>query len=405
MQFIETIRVALDSLMRQKTRAALTMLGIVIGVGAVVAMVAVGQGAQSAVEAQIASLGTNVMMLFPGSMQHGGVSTGAGAAVTLKDADVQAIEEQCPDVQYVSPTTRTNRQVVAGNLNWFTSVQGGSPEFFIIRDWTLDKGEFFTEQDQRAATKVCVMGQTVVQNLFPNEDPIGQIVRIGQLPFKVIGTLAAKGQTAMGQDQDDIIIAPFSTVQSKIQGIDYIGNMLLSAVSKDKMDEAEAEVRDLLRIRHKLADWQDDDFTIRTQTEIASAATATSSIMTKLLGSIAGVSLLVGGIGIMNIMLVSVTERTHEIGIRRSIGARRRDILQQFLVEAVTLSFTGGVVGVGLGMASSNIISKAAGWPVLVSASSVVLAFACSAAVGMFFGYYPARKAATVSPIEALRYE
>jgi putative ABC transport system permease protein len=405
MRFYEIIRVAIDSLLRHKTRALLTMLGIIIGVGAVVAMVAVGQGAQSAVEAQIASLGTNVMILFPGSMATRGVSMGAGAAVSLKYSDVEAIRQQCPDVAMATPNNRTNRQVVAGNLNWFTTIQGAGPDYFVIRDWSLQEGDFFTEQDERAATKVCVLGQTVVQNLFPGQDPVGQTIRIANLPFKVVGTLVAKGQTAFGQDQDDLIIAPFTTVQRKLQGVDWISTILLSAVTKDKIPLAQQEVTDLLRIRHRLSDWQENDFTIRTQTEIATAATSTSGIMTKLLASIAGVSLLVGGIGIMNIMLVSVTERTREIGVRRSIGARRSDILQQFLVEAVTLSMLGGIIGVLLGLTSSRVISKLAGWPVLVSPESVALAFVFSAAVGMFFGFYPARKAAGVSPIEALRYE
>lgn len=405
MRLLETIRIAVDSLLRQKTRAVLTMLGIIIGVGAVIAMVAVGQGAQSAVEAQIASLGTNVLMVIPGATSQGGVSAGAGAAVTLKEDDVEAIRERCPSVSAVSPATRTVRQVVAGSLNWSTVIQGGNTDFFAIRDWKLQSGGFFTEQDVRGATKVCVIGQTVVDNLFPNEDPVGKTIRIAKLPFQVVGTLQPKGQNAMGQDQDDLIIAPFSTVQRKIQGIDYVGMILASAVSKQAMTEAQAEITDLLRIRHKLQPWEDNDFIIRTQSDIASAATATSSIMTMLLGSIASVSLIVGGIGIMNIMLVSVTERTREIGIRMSIGARRSDILQQFLIEAVALSVLGGLIGVALGLMSSNLISKFAGWPVFVSPTSVAAAFFFSGLVGVFFGFYPARKASLLSPIEALRYE
>ena len=405
MRLLETIRIAFDSLLRQKTRAILTMLGIIIGVGAVIAMVAVGQGAQSAVEAQIASLGTNILMVIPGATSQGGVSAGAGMAVTLKDDDVDAIRDRCPAVQAVSPATRTARQVVAGSLNWSTSVQGGNVEFFTIRDWKLQSGSYFTDQDVRGATKVCVIGQTIVDNLFPGEDPVGQTIRIAKLPFKVVGTLQPKGQNAMGQDQDDLIIAPFPTVQRKIQGIDFVGMILVSAVSKQEIPEAQAQITDLLRIRHRLQPWEDNDFTIRNQSDIASAATATSSIMTMLLGSIASVSLIVGGIGIMNIMLVSVTERTREIGIRMSIGARRGDILQQFLIEAMALSVFGGLIGVALGLLSSNLISKFAGWPVFVSPSSVALAFLFSGLVGIFFGFYPARKASGLSPIEALRYE
>ncbi|MBX2992248.1 MAG: ABC transporter permease [Bacteroidetes bacterium] len=405
MNFLETLRIALDSLLRQKTRALLTMLGIIIGVGAVISMVAVGQGAQSAVESQIASLGTNVLIIFPGSSMQGGVRGGAGTRSSLTLGDVEAIREQCPSVALVSPNTRTGRQLVAGNLNWGSSIQGGSPAFFQIRDWQLASGEFFTEQDERGATKVCVLGQTVVQNLFPGQDAVGQIIRIGNMPFIVTGTLMPKGQNTWGQDQDDIVIAPFSTVQKKIQGIDHVSSILVSAVSKEMIPTAQQEVTTLLRARHKIQPWDEDDFTIRNQSEIANAATATSSIMTMLLGSIASVSLIVGGIGIMNIMLVSVTERTREIGIRMSIGARRRDILQQFLTEAMMLSIAGGLVGIGLGLASSNLISKFAGWPIFVSPDAVGLAFLFSAFVGIFFGYYPARKAAQLSPIDALRYE
>ena len=405
MRLLETIRIAFDSLLRQKTRAILTMLGIIIGVGAVIAMVAVGQGAQSAVESQIASLGTNMLMVMPGATFQGGVSSGAGAAVTLKEEDVEALRERCPAVAAVSPATRTGRQVVAGSMNWSTSVQGGNVEYFKIRDWRLRSGSYFTDQDVRGATKVCLIGQTIVDNLFSGQDPVGQTIRIAKLPFKIVGTLQPKGQNAMGQDQDDLIVAPFPTVQRKIQGIDWVSMILVSAVSKQQITEAQAQITELLRIRHRLQQWEDNDFMIRTQTDIASAATATSSIMTMLLGSIASVSLIVGGIGIMNIMLVSVTERTHEIGIRMSIGARRSDILQQFLIEAVTLSILGGLIGVALGLLSSNLISKFAGWPVFVSPSSVALAFLFSGLVGVFFGFYPARKASALSPIDALRYE
>jgi putative ABC transport system permease protein len=405
MHFNEIIRAAIDSLIRHKTRALLTMLGIVIGVAAVVAMVAVGNGAQIAVETQIASLGTNVLMVFPGAGFQGPVSMGAGQAQNLTLEDVDAIREQCPAVGYVTPSTRTNRQVVAGNLNWATQIQGGGPEFFAIRDWPLQAGMIYTEQDERAATKVCVIGQTIAENLYPEQDPIGQTIRIAKLPFKVVGLLSAKGQNAMGQDQDDIIVAPFSTVQKKVQGSDRVSMIIMSAATQEQIAEAQSQVSDLFRIRHKISSGQSDDFTIRTQTEIAATAGQTTKIMSVLLGSIASVSLLVGGIGIMNIMLVSVTERTREIGVRRSLGARKRDILQQFLVEAILLSIIGGLVGIGLGVFISSLISKFAGWPVAVTADSVLLAFVFSAAVGMFFGFYPARKAAVINPIDALRYE
>jgi putative ABC transport system permease protein len=405
MRFLEIIRISVDSLLRHKTRALLTMLGIIIGVGAVIAMVAVGQGAQSAVESQIASLGSNFLIVFPGATTQGGVSSGAGSAQTLTEGDMEAIREQCPAVAAVSPTVRTVRQVVAGNLNWSTTIQGGNTEFFKIRDWRIEGGETFTEQDVRGSTKVCVIGYTVTKNLFPDEDPIGKTVRIAKLPFKVVGTLAPKGQNAMGQDQDDIIIAPFATVQRKVLGVDFLGAILLSAVSKQHIPEAQQQVTELLRIRHRLSEWQDNDFTIRNQSDIATAATSTTNIMQMLLIGVALVSLIVGGIGIMNIMLVSVTERTREIGIRMSIGARRFDILQQFLFESIMLSLLGGIVGIALGFGVSNMFAKFAGWPVIISPLAVALAFLVSASVGIFFGFYPAKKASGLSPIEALRYE
>lgn len=405
MRFFEIIKVAFWSLMRHKTRAILTMLGIIIGVGAVVAMVAVGKGAQVSVEAQIASLGSNILMVWPGSVSTRGVHSGAGAAQSLTLEDIEAIKEGAPAVHAISPNLRANRQVIYGNQNWFTEIWGGNTDFFKIRDWRLNSGELFTEQDIRGATKVCVIGQTVVDNLFPNQDPVGQTIRIGKLPFKVLGTLSPKGQNAMGRDQDDIIIAPYTTVQRKLMGVDYIGSIIMSAVSKERIPLAETQTREILRLRHRLQDWQDDDFTIRTQTDISQTASSTSNTMAVLLAIIASVSLLVGGIGIMNIMLVSVTERTREIGISMSIGARRRDILRQFLTEAITLSIIGGIIGIGLGIFASNMISKFAGWPVLVAPESMALAFFFSAAVGIFFGYYPARKASRLNPIEALRYE
>jgi putative ABC transport system permease protein len=294
---------------------------------------------------------------------------------------------------------------VYGDVNWGTSVQGGSQDYFIIRDWRIQSGEEFTDQDVRAASKVCLLGQTVVQQLFDISNPIGQTVRIRNIPFKVIGTLKPKGQNMMGQDQDDIVIAPYTTVQKRLMGNTRNWSFNASAISKDQIPEAQNEITQLLRVRHKLGLADDNDFTIRTQTEIADASSQTSKIMTTLLGSIASVSLIVGGIGIMNIMLVSVTERTREIGIRMSIGARRRDILSQFLVEAIVMSLLGGLIGIILGMSSSGLISKFAGWPTFTSANSIVIAILFSTAVGVFFGYYPARKAASLNPIEALRYE
>lgn len=405
MRFVEILRIALDALLRNKMRSALTMLGIIIGVGAVIAMVAIGQGAQASVDAQISSLGSNVLLVFPSATTRGGVSAGFGSGTTLTEEDGEAIKDQCPAVAYLSPQIRMGSQVVYGNLNWATSVQGGSPDYFAIRDWRIQSGDFFTEQDVRGATKVCLLGQTVVQQLFQYEDPIGKTVRIRNIPFRVVGTLRAKGQNMMGQDQDDIIVVPYTTLQKRLMGHTRTWGFLVSAVSKDRIDEAQQQITDLLRARHKLGPMDENDFMIRTQTEIAEASSATSRIMTTLLASIASVSLIVGGIGIMNIMLVSVTERTREIGIRMSIGARRRDILVQFLMEAVVLSLTGGIVGIILGMMSTNLISTLAGWPTFISAASIALAVVFSMTVGVFFGYYPAKKAANLSPIEALRYE
>ena len=386
-------------------RSLLTMLGIIIGVGAVIAMVAIGQGAQASVDAQISSLGTNILLIFPGTMARGGVMGGAGTATSLTEEDGQAIREQCPDVAYISPQLRDRAQVVYGNVNWSTSLQGGSPDFFAIRDWRIDQGDLFVEQDVRASTKVCLIGQTVVQQLFGTDSPIDQTIRIRNIPFKVVGTLKPKGQNMMGQDQDDIILIPYTTLQKRLMGETHNWSYIASAVSKAKISDAQQQITDLLRSRHKLDMMADNDFTIRTQTEIAEASSATSKIMTTLLASIASVSLIVGGIGIMNIMLVSVTERTREIGIRMSIGARRTDILLQFLMESIVLSLLGGFIGVGLGVTGSKLVSTLAGWPTFISANSIVLAVFFSMAVGVFFGFYPARKASSLNPIEALRYE
>lgn len=405
MRWFEIFTIAFDALIRNKMRSMLTMLGIIIGVGAVIAMIAVGQGASFSVESQIASLGQNVILIFPGATARGGVSGGAGSASTLTIDDAEAIVEQCPSVAYMSPMIRAMSQVVAGNLNWSTPVQGGSVDYFSIRDWKIESGEFFTEADVRASAKVCVIGKTVADNLFQGTDPVGQTIRIRNIPFKVVGVLKSKGQSATGVDQDDIIVAPYTTVQKRLLGVNYIWGIMISATSKHKILQAQEEVVNVLRIRHRLQPWEDNDFTIRNQTDIAETATATSRIMTILLGSIASVSLIVGGIGIMNIMLVSVTERTREIGIRISIGARRRDILVQFLIEAIVLSLAGGIFGILFGVGSSNLISKFAGWPTFISAGSIFLALVFSMVVGVFFGLYPARKAASLNPIDALRYE
>ncbi len=405
MRFIEILRIAFDALVRNKMRSLLTMLGIIIGVGAVIAMVAIGQGAQASVDAQISSLGTNVLMVFPGSTTRGGVMAGAGTNTALTEEDGQALKEQCSAVAHISPLLRSGGQVIYGNVNWGTVLQGGSPDYFAIRDWRIDEGDFFGDADVRGSTKVCLLGQTVVSNLFVNENPIGQTVRIRNIPFKVVGTLKSKGQNMMGQDQDDVILVPYTTLQKRLMGTTRSWGYLVSAASKAQIPEAQQQITDLLRLRHKIGAMDDNDFTIRSQTEIAEASSQTSRIMTTLLGSIASVSLIVGGIGIMNIMLVSVTERTREIGVRMSIGARRSDILSQFLMEAIVMSMLGGFIGIALGVGGSNLISKFAGWPTFISTNSIILAVFFSMAVGVFFGFYPARKAASLSPIEALRYE
>jgi len=406
MNILNVLKIASRSLARNKLRSILTMLGIIIGVAAVIAMLAIGQGARYTVESQIASLGTNMLMVLPFASSQGGVRFEAGTSIRLTEEDAAAIRDQCPATEYISPFVRSTEQVMAGDNNWRTQIQGVLPEYLTIRDWPLESGNVFTDSDVKAATKVCILGQTVVQNLFgDNADPVGQTIRIRKEPFKVIGTLIAKGQSATGQDQDDFILAPFSTVQKKLLGITWANTIFVSAISQAAIYDAQNQITDLLRSRHRLLPWEDNDFTVRNQTDIANAAETTSKTLTVLLAAIASVSLIVGGIGIMNIMLVSVTERTREIGIRMSIGARSRDILFQFLIEATVLSLFGGLLGVGLGVASSYIISSTAGWPVLVSGFSVGLSSFFAAAIGVFFGFYPARKASLLNPIDALRYE
>ncbi len=396
---------ALRALQRNKMRSFLTMLGIIIGVGAVIAMLAIGQGAKYSVEQQINALGTNVLIVLPGSQQTGGVRVGAGSVTTLTEEDAAAIQRECPAVALVSPGTRSIGQVIAGNLNWATSIEGTGSAYLDIRQWKIAYGDFYTDQDIKSAAKVCVFGKTVADNLFPDASPVEQNVRIRNVPFKVIGVLEKKGQNAMGQDQDDIILAPYTTVARRLSWFPYIRQVLVSATSQANIPVAQEQVAELLRMRHKLSPYDQDDFTIRNQADLASAATATTDVLTILLASIASVSLLVGGIGIMNIMLVSVTERTREIGIRMSVGARGRDILTQFLIEALVLSLVGGVVGMILGVVGSTAISRMAGWPTVVTVFSIVLSFGFSIAVGVFFGFYPARKAALLNPIDALRYD
>jgi putative ABC transport system permease protein len=401
------LKVAFRALSRNKLRSLLTALGIIIGVACVVATIGIGDGARLQAENQLKSLGTNFLMIFPGTTTSSGAKTGWGGSSRLSSDDVEALKREVSTVSYVSATIRTVAQVIYGNQNWATSIQGGEVDWPLIRSWNLSRGQFFTDQDNRSASKVCVLGQTVETNLFGDEDPIGKTIRIKNIPFKVVGVLESKGGSTMGQDQDDIVIAPYETVRKKIMGTTAVGAILASAASNELVGRAQEEITALLRQRHRInkAIGQDDDFMIRSQTEMLQQAEDQSRTMSALLWSIAGVSLLVGGIGIMNIMLVSVTERTREIGVRMAIGAKGGDIRAQFLVEAVVLAVTGGAVGIGLGIGIQRTVARFAGWPVSVQPSAIWLAFVFSALVGIVFGFYPALKASRLDPIEALRYE
>jgi putative ABC transport system permease protein len=401
------IRVAFRALVRNKMRAALTMLGIIIGVSAVIAMVSIGQGASASVQAQIESIGTNLLFVSAGAQNVGGVRSGTGdtGTNTLTVDDLDAIKREVPSVSMVTPSVNTRSQLVAGNMNWNTGVTGVSEQYPEIRKWPVASGAFFTDADVRTAARVIVIGQTLADNLFPGADPIGQDLRVMNLPFRVVGVMARKGQDPQGRDQDDVAFAPYTTVQKKLLGRDRVQIAYVSAISQDATYTAQSQITDLLRQRHKLTASEPDDFTVRNMTDVAEAANETSKTMTILLACIAGVSLLVGGIGIMNIMLVSVTERTREIGIRMAIGARSSAVRSQFLIESIVLSLTGGTIGIILGVVLSLAIPAFLGWPTLVSMMAIIGSVLFSAAVGIFFGYYPARKAAALDPIEALRYE
>jgi putative ABC transport system permease protein len=407
MSLLITFKVALRALARNKMRAILTMLGIIIGVAAVIAMVGIGQGASASVQAQIAQLGNNILYVSSGSSRSGGLRGGFGSGTSLTADDVEAIGREIPTVRAATPTVRASGQLVAGGANWSASggIQGVNERYPEIRGWDVSEGEFITEADVRSSARVAVIGRTVADNLFAGGDPIGQTLRIRNLTFRVTGVMEAKGQSQSGQDQDDTVFIPYTTAQRKLLAISHVPSAMVSAISSDASYTAEREIADLLRQRHKLRAGEEDDFSVRNMTDIAEAAEGSSQIMTNLLASIAGVSLLVGGIGIMNIMLVSVTERTREIGIRLSIGARSSVIRRQFLVESITISVAGGLVGIALGVASSILISTALGWPTLVSVPAIAGSVIFSMLVGVVFGYYPARKAASLDPIDALRYE
>jgi putative ABC transport system permease protein len=405
MKFESTFKIAFRALRRNKMRSVLTALGIIIGVGAVIAMVSIGNGAKAQVEQQIASLGENVILIFSGSVTSSGIRTGWGSAGTLKIEDAEAIRREVPGVIAVSEEVISTRQVSSGNQNWFTRVYGESPEYFDIRQWPLNEGAIFTPQDVRSANKVCVIGRTTASQVFGSDNPIGQVLRIQGVPFLVTGVLTPKGLSPQGTDQDDIVIMPYTSAMKRVIGGTTLRGINVQVGSPDDLGPAQQQITELLRQRHNIRPGREDDFTVRNQQEIAETATSTSRVMALLLGAIASVSLLVGGIGIMNIMLVSVTERTREIGVRLAVGAHGRDILTQFLIEAVTLSSIGGVIGIIVGLGASQVLSAVANWPTLISVTSIIVAFFFSAAVGIFFGFYPARQASRLDPIEALRYE
>jgi putative ABC transport system permease protein len=405
MDFLAILKIAIRALTRNKMRSLLTMLGIIIGVGAVIATVGLGQGAQQQVQDQIASMGTNLLYISSGSVNKGGIRLGGGATKTLVNDDMKAILQQVPTVSMVAPGAGSSAQVVFDNQNWSTRITGTEPQYFDIRNWAFAQGGNFTQDDVTRSTNVVVLGATVQQNLFGNSNPVGQTVRIGTLPFQVVGVLTPKGQSGLGQDQDDGVYVPISTLQKKITGQDWLQYIMASATSQPASYAAQNQITALLRDRHRIRAGQDDDFTVRNLADVAQLADESSKVMTLLLASIAGVSLIVGGIGIMNIMLVSVTERTREIGIRIAIGATESDVLRQFLSESVVLSVTGGVMGILFGVAASVTITRLLGWNILISMPAVMAAVVFSMAVGIFFGFYPARKAAMLDPIEALRFE
>ncbi len=398
------VKVGLRSIVRNKLRSALTILGIVIGVGCVIVTGGIGNGASASIQANINSLGANVIMVFPGAVTQGGARI-FSAQSSLTEDDAKAIRAECPSVAYVSPGVRSGGQVVAAENNWATEIFGSGVDWPFIRSWNLAQGSFFTETDVKGAAKVAVLGHSVLLNLFPDSDPIGAIIRVKSVPFKVVGVLEKKGGSTMGNDQDDQIVIPYTTAMKRITGNNRVGMFQVSANSPDAIQDAMTEIKALLRQRHRIAPGQDEDFMMRSQDEIAASANEATKTLSTLLASIAVVSLVVGGIGIMNIMLVSVTERTREIGIRMAIGAKSRHVLAQFLLEAVTLSVVGGGIGVAIGIGVSRLIAKYAGWPISVDPASIAIAFCFSALIGIFFGFYPARKAAALDPIEALRYE
>lgn len=406
MNLSNLFKIAVKALGNNKMRCFLTMLGIIIGVGSVITMLAIGQGSKQSIKEQISEMGSNMIMIMPGTQERGGVRQSSDDMQTLKEADYKAIRDNTQYVSAVSPQVSSQGQYINGANNYPSSISGVAPDYLDIRKLTVAEGSMFTDRDIKSAAKVCIVGKTITDNLFPGgDDPIGKVIRFNKIPFTIIGVLKAKGYNSMGQDQDDIVLAPYTTVMKRILAIDYIQGIFASAVSEEKTDDAIDEITPLLRKNHKLKDADKDNFTIRSQEELSSMMSSTSDMMTILLACIAGISLLVGGIGIMNIMYVSVTERTREIGLRMSIGARGRDILAQFLIESVIISITGGIIGVIIGCGAAWGVKGLLNWPISIQIYSVILSFAVCTVTGIFFGWYPAKKASGLDPIEAIRYE
>ena len=398
-------KIALRALANNKLRAFLTMLGIIIGVASVITMLAIGQGSKKSIQAQISEMGSNMIMIHPGADMRGGVRQDPSSMQTLKLTDYESLRDETNFVSVVSPEVSSSGQLIAGNNNYPSSVSGVGIDYLEIRQLNVEEGEMFTEADIQVSAKVCVIGKTIVDNLFPNQDPIGKIIRFNQVPFRVVGVLKSKGYNSMGMDQDDVVLAPYTTVMKRLLAQTYLQGIFASALTEDMTDKATEEISEILRRNHKLKESDDDDFTIRSQQELSSMLNSTTDLMTTLLACIAGISLVVGGIGIMNIMYVSVTERTREIGLRMSVGARGIDILSQFLIEAILISITGGLIGVVIGCGASFIVKNVAHWPIYIQPWSVLLSFAVCTVTGIFFGWYPAKKAASLDPIEAIRYE
>jgi len=406
MNFANLFRIALKALGNNKFRGFLTMLGIIIGVGSVITMLAIGQGSKKSIQAEISEMGSNMIMIHPGEDMRGGVRLSADDMQTLKVKDFEDIRQECGHVSLVSPSVNSSGQAVYGANNTPTSVYGVNEEFLDIRGYKVQDGDIFSEQDIKTAAKVCLVGKTVIDQLFTNgENPVGKVIRFGSIPFRIVGVLESKGYNSMGMDQDNLIITPYTTVMKRILAVTYLQEIVCSALSEEYTDEAISEITEVLRRNHKLKEADDDDFNIRSQQELSSMMTSTSDMMSTLLAAVAGISLLVGGIGIMNIMYVSVTERTKEIGLRMSIGAKGRDILAQFLIEATLISITGGLLGVILGVAASYIVKAVLSYPILIQPWSIVVSFLVCTIIGIFFGWYPARKASNLDPIEAIRYE